>query len=39
VLPTPWNLLDGYAPSIGLPDSYRSYVSNGVVQQWIKYLQ
>jgi hypothetical protein len=39
VLPTPWNLLDGYAPSIGLPDAYRSYVSNGVVQQWIKYLQ
>jgi hypothetical protein len=39
VLPTPWNLLDGYAPSIGLPDSYPSYVSNGVVQQWIQYLQ
>jgi hypothetical protein len=39
VLPTPWNLLDGYAPSIGLPDSYRSYVSDGVVQQWIQYLK
>jgi hypothetical protein len=39
VVPTPWRLLDGYAPSIGLPDSYPSYVSNGVVQQWIKYLQ
>jgi hypothetical protein len=39
VLPTPWNLLYGYAPSIGLPDSFPSYVSNGVVQQWIKYLR
>ena len=35
VLPTPWNLLDGYAPSIALSsDTFPSYISDGVVQQW-----
>ena len=35
VLPTPWNLIDGYAPSIALPsDTFPSYISDGVVQQW-----
>jgi hypothetical protein len=35
VLPTPWNLIDGYAPSIALsPDTFPSYVSDGVIQQW-----
>jgi PGAP1-like protein len=36
VLPTPWNLVDGYAPSIALPsESFPSYISDGVVQQWV----
>lgn len=34
VLPTPWNLIDGYAPSLVLPEEFRSYISEGVVQQW-----
>ena len=39
VLPTPWNLLDGYAPSIRLPDNYPSYVSPGVLPLWAKYIR
>jgi hypothetical protein len=40
VVPTPWNLWDGYAPSIGLPaESFPSYVSEGVVSEWAKYIQ
>jgi len=40
VVPTPWNLLDGYAPSIRLPkDSYPSYVTEGVVNQWAQYIR
>lgn len=40
VVPTPWNLWDGYAPSIRLPkESYPSYVTEGVVHQWAKYIQ
>jgi PGAP1-like protein len=34
VLPTPWNLIDGYAPSLPLPEEFRSYISEGVVHQW-----
>jgi PGAP1-like protein len=34
VLPTPWNLIDGYAPSLPLPMEFRSYISEGVVPQW-----
>ena len=35
VVPTPWNLIDGYAPSIALSsDTFPSYISDGVVQQW-----
>ena len=39
VLPTPWNLLDGYAPSIKLPEDFASYVSKGVLPQWAKYIK
>jgi hypothetical protein len=39
VLPTPWNLWDGYAPSIRLPDDFASYVSDGVIPQWAKYIR
>jgi hypothetical protein len=39
VLPTPWNLLDGYAPSIQLPDDFVSYVSDGVIPRWSKYIR
>jgi hypothetical protein len=39
VLPTPWNLWDGYAPSIKLPDDFASYVSDGVLSQWAKYIR
>jgi hypothetical protein len=39
VLPTPWNLWDGYAPSIVLPDTFSSYVSTGVIPQWSKYIR
>lgn len=38
VVPTPWNLFDGYAPSIRLPSSYPSYTSDGVVSTWAKYI-
>lgn len=38
VVPTPWNLWDGYAPSIVLPDTFSSYVSEGVIPQWAKYI-
>jgi len=40
VVPTPWNLLDGSAPSIKLPaDKYPSYISQGVLEQWAKYIR
>ena len=39
VLPTPWNLWDGYAPSIKLPDEFVSYVSDGVIPQWAQYIR
>ena len=39
VLPTPWNLWDGYAPSIELPDDYTWYGSDGVIDQWIGNIQ
>ena len=38
VVPTPWNLVDGYAPSIHLPSSFPSYTSDGVVDIWAKYI-
>ena len=39
VLPTPWNLWNGYAPSIALPDDFTWYGSEGVVDQWIDSIQ
>ena len=39
VLPTPWNLWDGYAPSVKLPEDFISYVSEGVLPQWSQYIQ
>ena len=37
VLPTPWNLWNGTAPSIRL-ENFSSYVSPGVVNQWLPFL-
>lgn len=40
VIPTPWNLIDGYAPSISLPpDTYPSYISKGVIPQWAPFIR
>lgn len=39
VLPTPWNLLDGSAPSLKLPDDIVWYGSPGVLEQWLQYLE
>mmetsp|Transcript_25314 Transcript_25314/g.31194 ORF Transcript_25314/g.31194 Transcript_25314/m.31194 type:complete len:362 (+) Transcript_25314:77-1162(+) len=39
VLPTPWNLIDGSAPSIPLSDDFTWYGSDGVVDQWIDAIQ
>jgi len=40
VIPTPWNLIDGYAPSISLPpDTYPSYISKGVISQWAPFIR
>lgn len=38
VLPTPWNLVDGSAPSIGLPEDVVWYGSPGVLGQWLDYI-
>mmetsp|Transcript_7347 Transcript_7347/g.10785 ORF Transcript_7347/g.10785 Transcript_7347/m.10785 type:complete len:80 (-) Transcript_7347:310-549(-) len=38
VLPTPWKLLDGSAPSLPLPSNFRWYGSEGVVEEWAKYV-
>uniref|UniRef100_A0A7S2SI00 GPI inositol-deacylase n=1 Tax=Eucampia antarctica TaxID=49252 RepID=A0A7S2SI00_9STRA len=38
VLPTPWNLWDGEAPSIPLPDDFVWYGSNSVVGEWSKFI-
>lgn len=39
VLPTPWNLIDGFAPSIKLPTNFVSYVSEGVLPQWSRFVR
>lgn len=39
VVPTPWNLWDGYAPSVRLPEDFVSYVSAGVLPQWSNYIR
>lgn len=38
VLPTPWNLIDGSAPSLGLPEDVVWYGSPGVLGRWIDYV-
>jgi hypothetical protein len=40
VLPTPWNLWDGCAPSIALPEEdFAWYGSDGVLSEWAKYIR
>mmetsp|Transcript_18098 Transcript_18098/g.25767 ORF Transcript_18098/g.25767 Transcript_18098/m.25767 type:complete len:351 (-) Transcript_18098:115-1167(-) len=39
VIPTPWNLLDAYAPSISLPKDFLWYGSKSVLPQWADYIQ
>lgn len=39
VLPTPWNLIDGSAASIALPDDFIWYGSAGVIEEWSKYIR
>lgn len=39
VFPTPWNLIDGSAPSLSLPDDFSWYGSPGVIGQWAKYIK
>ena len=39
VLPTPWNLWDGSAPSLELPEDITWYGSPGVLSQWLKYIE
>lgn len=39
VLPTPWNLWDGGAESIRLPEDFCWYGSKGVVGRWIDCIQ
>ena len=39
VLPTPWNLIDGSAPSLSLPEDIVWYGSPGVIGQWLEYIE
>lgn len=39
VLPTPWNLWDGSAASLSLPEDIVWYGSPGVLGQWLKYIE
>jgi pimeloyl-ACP methyl ester carboxylesterase len=39
VLPTPWNLIDGSAASIKLPEDIVWYGSPGVLSQWLQYIE
>lgn len=39
VLPTPWNLIDGSAPSLSLPEDIVWYGSPGVLSQWLEYIE
>lgn len=39
IVPTPWNLWDGYASSIQLPkERFPSYIAPGVLSQWAQYI-
>ena len=39
VLPTPWSLVDGHAPSWKLPEDIIWYGSPGVLGQWLRYIE
>ena len=39
VLPTPWNLIDGYAASISLPEDFLWYGSEGIIDDWAQHIQ
>ena len=39
VFPTPWNLFDGAAASISLPDEFTWYGSKGVLEEWVQYIK
>ena len=39
VLPTPWNLWNGSAPSLPLPDDFVWYGSESVVDQWVQFIK
>ena len=39
VLPTPWNLVDGYAGSIALPEDFVWYGSEGIIDDWAQHIQ
>lgn len=39
VFPTPWNLWDGYAASLPLPDDFTWYGSDSVIESWSSYVR
>jgi hypothetical protein len=39
VLPTPWNVWNGWSASIQLPNTVPSYVSKGVLPQWAMHIR
>jgi len=39
VFPTPWNLVDGSAPSLSLPDTFLWYGAPTVMSQWSSYVR
>jgi len=39
VVPTPWNLLQPYSPSLKLPESYLWYGSRDVLREWASYIK
>lgn len=39
VIPTPWNLIDGYAGSIALPEEFIWYGSEGIIDDWAQHIR
>ena len=39
VFPTPWNLIDGYAASLPLPDDFTWYGSDSVIDMWSEFVK
>ena len=39
VIPTPWNLFDGYAGSIALPEDFIWYGSDGIIDDWAQHIR